>query len=156
GVAAFENISFNLNNLLESVLDGFLYTANKHNTRLYVNLDEHIPEMIKGDPGRLTQILNNLVSYAIQRSETERVGITAEKLESNSTSLTLLFTIGEAMAEVSTQHHQIDVSTSFYESDHRAHTFDNAGVRLAISKKLIELQNGHIYVRNDHGKSNTF
>ncbi|HEX6983433.1 MAG TPA: response regulator [Balneolaceae bacterium] len=155
GSIKFEKVAFNLNHLLESVLDSFLFTADKHNVRLYVNLDEDIPETIIGDPNRLTQILNNLVSNAIQFTENGSVGITAEKLEAKGNQLKLLIAVKDTGTGLSKNQGELfDVFAP--EDTDTSQPFRGTGFGLTISQKLIEFQGGDIYVESEKGKGTTF
>ncbi|HKK44408.1 MAG TPA: ATP-binding protein [Balneolaceae bacterium] len=156
GKIEFETVAFDLENLLNGVLESFRFTAEKKDVMRYLDVEEDIPEVICGDPNRLTQILNNLVSNAVKFTEEGSVGIVVEKQEQEDHDLRLLFTVTDTGIGIS-EEKQNEIFDSF--TQERADTsriFGGTGLGLTISKKLVELQGGKIYVESEKGKGSTF
>lgn len=156
GKIEFETVPFNLENLLNGVLESFRFTAEKKDVMLYLDLDEEIPDVIAGDSNRLTQILNNLVSNAVKFTEEGSVGIVVEAKETSGDQLELLFTVTDTGIGIS-EEKQKEIFESFtQERTDTSRVFGGTGLGLTISKKLIELQNGNIYLESEKGKGSTF
>ncbi len=156
GKIEFESVPFKLENLLNGVLESFRFTADKKDVMLYLDLDDKIPEVICGDPNRLTQILNNLVSNAVKFTEEGSVGIVVKEKEANNNHLNLLFTVTDTGIGISTEK-QKEIFESFtQERTETSRIFGGTGLGLTISKKLIELQGGKIYLESEKGKGSTF
>src|SRR6185436_14147296 len=66
GKIQLEKIDFNLENLLKQVINAFRHSADEKQLKLTLGRQSDIPEIINGDPVRLTQILNNLLHNAIK------------------------------------------------------------------------------------------
>lgn len=156
GKIEFENVAFNLENLLNGVLESFRFTAEKKDVPLYLDFDEDLPETIAGDPNRLTQILNNLVSNAVKFTEEGSVGIIVELKERNDDQLKILFTVTDTGIGIS-EDKQEEIFKSFtQERSETSRVFGGTGLGLTISKKLVDLQNGTIDLESEKGKGSTF
>ncbi len=156
GRIEFESVSFNLENLLNGVLESFRFTAQKKDVPLYLDLDEELPKVITGDPNRLTQILNNLVSNAVKFTEEGSVGIVAEKQETNNGQLKILFTVTDTGIGISKDKQETIFESFTQERTDTSRVFGGTGLGLTISKKLIELQGGTISLESTKGKGSTF
>lgn len=156
GKIEFESVPFKLQNLLNGVLESFRFTAEKKDVMLYLDLDEEVPEVISGDPNRLTQILNNLVSNAVKFTEEGSVGIVVKEKKSGDASYTLLFKVTDTGIGISPEK-QKEIFKSFtQERTDTSRVFGGTGLGLTISKKLVELQGGKIYLESEKGKGSTF
>lgn len=156
GKIEFESVPFKLENLLNGVLESFRFTAEKKDVMLYLDLDDEIPDVIAGDPNRLTQILNNLVSNAVKFTEDGSVGIVVKEKERNDDHLHLQFTVTDTGIGISKEK-QKEIFESFtQERTETSRVFGGTGLGLTISKKLVELQGGTIDVESEKGKGSTF
>lgn len=156
GRVEFENIAFNLKNLLNGVLESFRFSAQKKDVSLYLDLDEDLPKVISGDPNRLTQILNNLVSNAVKFTEEGSVGILVEKKEGNDNHLNLIFTVTDTGIGIAEEKHEEIFESFTQERTDTSRVFGGTGLGLTISKKLVELQGGTIRLESEKGKGSTF
>jgi signal transduction histidine kinase/ActR/RegA family two-component response regulator len=156
GKIEFERVAFKLENLLNGVLESFRFTAEKKDVSIYSDIDDDIPETIVGDPNRLTQILNNLVSNAVKFTEEGSVGLIVEKKESNADELKLLFKITDTGVGISPEK-QAEIFESFtQERTDTSRVFGGTGLGLTISQKLVELQDGSIEVESEKDEGSTF
>ncbi|PAU95121.1 hybrid sensor histidine kinase/response regulator [Aliifodinibius salipaludis] len=156
GKIEFENVAFNLRDLLNGVLESFRFTAEKKDVPLYLDFDDKLPETIAGDPNRLTQILNNLVSNAVKFTEEGSVGVVVELKERNEGKLNIQFTITDTGIGIS-EDKQEEIFESFtQERSETSRVFGGTGLGLTISKKLIDLQGGSIDLESEKGKGSTF
>lgn len=156
GKIEFESVPFKLKNLLNGVLESFRFTAEKKDVMLYLDLDENLSGVIVGDPNRLTQILNNLVSNAVKFTEEGSVGIVVKEKERDDGQLLLVFTVTDTGIGISPEK-QKEIFESFtQERTDTSRVFGGTGLGLTISKKLVELQGGQIYVESEKGNGSTF
>jgi PAS domain S-box-containing protein len=81
GKIVLENLDFSLVELVEGVIDSFAETVRAKKIDLAVSLDANLPAGVRGDPKRLRQILNNLISNAIKFIMVGRVLVRATKAE---------------------------------------------------------------------------
>lgn len=156
GKIEFENVAFNLENLLNGVLESFRFTAEKKDVALYLDYDDNLPENIAGDPNRLTQILNNLVSNAVKFTEEGSVGIIVELQERSDDQLKILFSVTDTGIGIS-EDKQDKIFKSFtQERSETSRVFGGTGLGLTISKKLVDLQDGNITLESIKGEGSTF
>lgn len=156
GNVEFEQIPFNVKNLLSSVLDNYRFTAGKKSIDLFMKLTDDVPEMIVGDPNRLSQILNNLVSNAVKFTDAGSAGIMVKRMEGKDSKVHLLFCVKDSGKGLTkeTQVNMLDQAMK-YKSDSDMN-IGGAGLGLSISKKLIELQGGSLYVQSEIKEGSTF
>lgn len=156
GKIEFENVAFNLENLLNGVLESFRFTAEKKDVPLYLDLDEQLPEIITGDPNRLTQILNNLVSNAVKFTEEGSVGIIVEQKSASDGEIQILFTVTDTGIGISEEKQEKIFDSFTQERTETSRVFGGTGLGLTISKKLVELQGGSISLKSTKGEGSAF
>ncbi len=152
----FENTVFSLKEILQTTCELFRGKAQEKSISLInPNLNE-LPDYVKGDPTRLSQIINNLVNNAIKFTNEGSVEITVAVTDSNEkcsmVSLSVRDTgIGIARDKVT---HIFDVFTQA--GDDITRKFGGTGLGLSIVKKLVELQGGIIEVESTLGEGTVF
>ena len=155
GKVELEEQPFDLRSCIEESL-GLISTnsAEKSLDLAYV-IDKSVPEYIIGDPNRLRQVLVNLLGNAIKFTERGEVKLTVsgQKLESN---YELHFAIRDTGIGISKdQMNRLFQPFSQVEAT-TIRDYGGAGLGLAISKKLVELMKGRIWVESELGKGSIF
>ena len=148
-------IDFNLSQLLEEVAQGNAFKAERKGLELILDIGQIEHSMVKGDPGRLRQILNNLINNAIKFTHEGEVVIHAA-LKTSKTNLTLVCEITDSgigigedeQAKLFDAFTQVDASTT--------RKYGGTGLGLAIVKQLCELLGGNISVESKVNKGSTF
>jgi len=151
-----EIIDFDLRSLLDNLASIFSATAQAKGIELLSIADAAVPAQLRGDPGRLRQILTNLVANAIKFTEKGEVVVQAALQEEADTHCLLRFSVrdtGIGIAEdkigiLFDKFTQADVATT--------RKFGGTGLGLAISKQLAELMGGSIGVTSRVGKGSEF
>ena len=156
GKIDFEQVDFDLQNLVKGVIESFRFNTKKKGIYLKTELDEELPEIIRGDSARLTQILNNLVSNAVKFTDEGGVTIKVKCLEKDDDTARLQFAVSDTGVGIAE-----DKKAAIFESftQERADTtrvFGGTGLGLTISKKLVALQGGDIYLESEKGVGSTF
>lgn len=147
-----ESIPLDFRKIIQDVIILFKQKAEEKGIFLHVEIDEKMPFYILGDPGRLRQIIINLVSNAIKF--TEKGGITIiVKLEHDKECLITVKDTGIGISEKNKKRlfqkfEQADTSTT--------RKYGGIGLGLAITKKLINLMGGDIAVKSVVGKGSQF
>ncbi|MFN0101209.1 MAG: response regulator [Bryobacteraceae bacterium] len=156
GKLQLENIAFQPRAVVEEAVDLMAERAAAKHLDLVALFDPRLPQQASGDPGRLRQIILNLVSNAIKFTEAGEVCIRL-KVDIATASTTLIRCevidtgIGipkEAQARLFQSFSQVDSSTS--------RRYGGTGLGLAISRRLAELMNGEVGVSSEPGKGSTF
>lgn len=166
-----EHNAFNLNHLLEKVCDIFSIRAHEKNIELLVNIDPDVPQVVIGDGIRLKQILINLVGNAVKFTDEGEISIhvslsddartTHEHPENNREKETpdnnlLLFSISDTGIGISEEKKET-IFQSFQQADSSTtRKYGGTGLGLTISKRLVELLGGTIWVESIPGKGSIF
>jgi CheY-like chemotaxis protein len=117
------------------------------------NIDSAIPRRIRGDPGRIRQILLNLCGNAVKFTSKGEIGISVKLLEKQSR---IVFEVSDTGIGICAEDRArlFQPFTQVDNSDRRQ--FGGTGLGLSISKRLVELMGGEIGVRSEVGAGSTF
>jgi len=156
GKLDFETIDFDLRTTLENVTDVLAVAAHAKGLELVSLIDYNVPSLVMGDPGRLRQIVTNLVNNSIKftakgevvihvdvQSETEKDVVI--EVSVNDTGIGIPANRVDCLFESFTQ---VDASTT--------RKYGGTGLGLTISKKLCEMMGGQISVTSEIGKGSKF
>lgn len=158
GKIVFEEIDFNLKEILNGVHRSLQFKAIEKNIEFLWSWDEEIPEIVIGDSVRLTQILNNLAGNALKFTHKGFVKITAQLNKDLSNEKSIVVDFGVEDTGTGIPQDKIDL---VFEKFTQATTdttrkYGGTGLGLSITKKLLELQNSKIKVKSELGKGTTF
>lgn len=156
GRIEFESIEFELDKLVSVILESFRTTAENKGIAIKSSIGEGIPNVLIGDPARLTQILNNLFSNALKFTEEGKVELEIRALEDFGDSIRIQISLADT--GIGIEEGRVDtIFDSFTQaSQNTKRLFGGTGLGLTISKQLAELQGGAIYVESEEGKGSTF
>jgi PAS domain S-box-containing protein len=156
GKLELETIDFDLRLNIDQVAALLAPRANAKGLSLVCNVSHEVPSLVRGDPGRLRQVVLNLAGNAIKFTDRGEVGIAVERLEETGTQVCLRIAVSdtgigmtpEQMARLFQTYSQVDASI--------ARRFGGTGLGLAISKNLVCLMGGEIGVSSSTGEGTTF
>jgi CheY-like chemotaxis protein len=156
GKMTFEEVPFNLRESIKHTIELFQVKADEKKVELVSQIDNQLPEYFKGDPTRLLQILNNLVSNAIKFTEKGEVRVFARMAELNGEKARITFEVRDSGIGIPEK--SIDsIFESFTQaSSDTTRKFGGTGLGLTIVKKLVELQGGTIDVKSKQGAGTSF
>ena len=151
-----ENIEFNLNTTLDNVSNIISVKAEEKGLELVFDIDNNVAAMIKGDPLRLGQVIINLMNNAVKFTDKGEIVLKTKMLPSSERKDLLQFEvidtgIGLTQEQIEKLFHsfsQADSSTS--------RQYGGTGLGLTISKQLVELMGGTIWVESEYGKGSRF
>jgi len=151
-----EIIPFNLRRLIEDTLDYLSFPAQKKNLEILVSIDSQVPDALEGDPGRLRQILSNLVDNAVKFTPFGEIWVRVECDEETDVDITLKFSIKDSGIGISKAQRELLFSPFVQLDSSTTRKYGGTGLGLAIAKHLTEMMDGKIGVDSDIGKGSTF
>jgi PAS domain S-box-containing protein len=155
GKLSFENVDFDMARILDMIKKTFSFRARQKGVSFKVLIDSSLPTVYKGDPFRLNQILNNLISNAIKFTEQGGVELKVSGLKLGN-AYTLNFKVIDTGIGIS-QSKLESIFESFTQAQgSTTRKFGGTGLGLAISKRLAELQGGSINVESKEAEGSTF
>ncbi|MCZ6633256.1 MAG: ATP-binding protein, partial [bacterium] len=151
-----ELIDFNLRESLGSVLKSQGYRAHEKGLELICHIRPEIPDALVGDPGRLWQIVVNLVGNAIKFTEAGEVVVRVELEEEADAEAVLKFSVTDTGIGIPKDQHE-KIFAAFAQADgSTTRKFGGTGLGLAISSQLVHLMGGRIWVESEEDKGSTF
>ncbi|MCD6272022.1 MAG: response regulator [Deltaproteobacteria bacterium] len=156
GLLEVEEIDFNLRNLIEETSQMMSEMAHEKGLELNVVLPVDIAEALKGDPGRLRQILVNLVSNAVKFTDKGEVNIAVKTLKRNGSEFHLQFEVSDTGPGISKKFQRNIFKAFCQEDSSTTRKFGGTGLGLAISHQLIKIMGGDIGVQSEPGKGSLF
>ena len=157
GKLSVENIVFNVSALLSQTLRSLALPASDKALKLTGDIDPSMPIQLLGDPGRLQQIVLNLLGNAIKFTEKGEVTLRVRRIESSSLTACRMEIVVEdtgigiapdKLSMIFEAFNQEDASTT--------RRFGGTGLGLSISSRLVELMGGQIRAESELGRGSRF
>ncbi|MCG8689072.1 MAG: PAS domain S-box protein [Desulfobacterales bacterium] len=156
GRMELETTPFNLRVLFEDLATSFAVTAHRKELEFISFLSPDTPEQLVGDPGRIRQVLVNLVGNAIKFTQDGEIFIWVDLLEDTKERVSLRFNVKDTGIGIP-KDKQDYIFESFAQADgSTTRKYGGTGLGTAISKELVTLMNGRIGVESEHGKGALF
>ncbi|MEE8400041.1 MAG: ATP-binding protein, partial [Desulfobacterales bacterium] len=151
-----EHFDFDLQVAIDEVSDLVAINAHEKGLEYVAAIHPEVPLLLSGDPGRLRQILINLVGNATKFTRDGQVAIRVSLEDEDATHATIRFSVTDTgigiprdrMDRLFQSFSQIDSSTT--------RQYGGTGLGLTISKQLTEMMGGHIGVESEEGKGSEF
>ena len=156
GKLDLEVIDFDLRTAVDEVLDILAERASQHHLELIGLVYATTPQQLRGDPGRIRQILFNLIGNAIKFTEEGEIVVDVSVVKTDTDATTLRFAVTDTGIGI-TPEAQRTLFESFTQADSSTtRKFGGTGLGLAICKRLITLMQGEIGVISEKGQGSTF
>ena len=156
GKLRIESIDFRLRETLEHSINTFRVLIKEKGLTLRISVDLDVPDSLTGDPHRLNQILNNLISNAIKFTVKGEINLEIKAIHQENKEVDLLFCVADTGIGIAKEKLQTIFETFSQAESGTSRKFGGSGLGLSITKKLIELQNGSIDVSSTPGEGTTF
>ena len=151
-----EIIDYDLTSVVESVVELLSPKAHAQNLEIASLISSEVPRSLRGDPGRLRQILLNLVGNAVKFTETGTVSLEVAVVGNDGAAPRLRFEVidsgigiaPDAQSQLFDKFTQVDASIT--------RRYGGTGLGLAICRQLVELMDGEIGVDSAQGRGSTF
>jgi two-component system sensor histidine kinase/response regulator len=156
GKVDLEEVDFDLRECMENTLRTLALRADEKGLELLCDVNADVPEILRGDPHRLRQIVTNLIGNALKFTHKGEVTLKVDTVAANSDLCTLHFVVADTGIGIAP-----DKLESVFESFSQADTsttrmYGGTGLGLTISRKLVEMMGGHIQVKSELGKGSEF
>jgi len=156
GRLAIETIDFDLRTTMDDITDEMAYSVYGKELEFVCTINPDVQSSLKGDPGRLRQILRNLIGNAIKFTEHGAISVEVSLQHQTETDVTLRFAVHDtgigiprkSQDQLFKSFSQVDASTT--------RKYGGTGLGLAISKRFVELMDGTIGVESKLGMGTTF
>jgi PAS domain S-box-containing protein len=156
GKLELENFGFDLRESMAETLKTLSFRAHEKGLELLSSIDSTVPDAVIGDPGRLRQLVLNLVGNAIKFTERGEVLLRVHTESQTAEHLWLHFTISDTGVGIPTAK-RAEIFGAFSQADDSiTRKFGGTGLGLAISSKLVELMGGKIWVESQQGSGSVF
>lgn len=158
GKMELENIDFNLNELLYSSASAFFHLSYQKKLDFNLLVDPKVPDILHGDPARLTQVINNFLSNAFKFTSVGRVQIFADIIEDDTAAVKPLLRIGvRDTGEGMTPQQCSNIFSPFVQAESSTtRRFGGTGLGLAISVRLVDMMQGEVKVESELGQGSSF
>ncbi len=156
GKLELEQINFDLRQVVEDVCELFAESALKKDLEISCLVETTLPHRIAGDPGRLRQILSNLVGNALKFTERGEIAIRVSKEEGDDESSLVRFEVRDTGIGISSQAQEKIFQAFTQEDGSTTRRFGGTGLGLTISRQLAELMGGAMGVQSEVGSGSTF
>ena len=156
GRLEMETRPFSLHACMEDSLDLLAVWAAEKNIELLYQPSIDVPNMIAGDETRLRQVLVNLLNNAVKFTDSGEVCLTVSQLSRSEQGCELQFAVRDTGIGISQE--QIDrLFQAFTQGDtSTTRRFGGTGLGLVISRRLVEMMGGNIWLESTPGKGSTF
>jgi two-component system sensor histidine kinase/response regulator len=151
-----EIIDFDLRTAVENVAHTLAQRAYDKNLEMACLVHHDIPVLLRGDPGRLRQILVNLVGNAIKFTNRGEVVIRAELQSETDSQATIRFSVQDTGIGIPPEQQKVIFDRFTQADSSTTRKYGGTGLGLAIAHQLVAMMNGEIGVTSEVGKGSTF
>ncbi len=150
------SVDFDLRLVLEEVTDLLALRALEKGLELVCPVELDVPVLIRGDAGRLRQILTNLAANAVKFTTAGEVSIWVSCDEQDEDQATLRFVITDTGVGIPSDQLEAIFGTFTQVDPSRSRKYGGAGLGLPIAKQLVELMGGEIAAKSVEGQGSSF
>ncbi len=156
GKLEFERISFDIRNTIEDCIDILGKQASAKDIELYCLFESPLPHCVEGDPGRLRQIILNLLTNALKFTDSGEIVLRTNVLSEDSSSLRLYISVKDSGIGIPADK-VVHIFKRFIQADASTmRKYGGTGLGLSICKNLVERMNGEIGVKSKEGEGAEF
>ncbi len=156
GKLNINNINFNMKELLDEIIKAHSVRAKEKGLELLYTYASNISPYLIGDPNRLQQILNNLINNAIKFTDEGEVSIDIRKKVLSKETMELQFCVKDTGIGISKCNQKLLFKSFSQVDSSNTRKYSGTGLGLVISKQLIELMGGKIWVTSEMNQGSSF
>ena len=156
GTLDMESIPFELRESLGEAMKALSFRAHQKGLELIYDVQPDVPEALVGDPGRIRQIILNLVGNSMKFTEHGEIFVLVEKESETSDSVRLHFAIKDTGVGIPADQ-QSKIFEAFSQADgSMSRKYGGTGLGLSICTRLVKMMEGRIWVESEVGQGSTF
>ncbi|MCL2689542.1 MAG: ATP-binding protein [Chitinispirillia bacterium] len=150
-------IQYNIEKMLDKIGAIINFRVTEKQQKLFINIDRSVPRFLFGDDQRLAQVITNLLSNAVKFTpENGEIRLDISLLEADNKNCELRVEVADNGIGISP-----DQQTKLFDAFKQAESgtsrkFGGTGLGLTISKRIVELMNGEIWIESEVGKGSRF
>lgn len=158
GRLELERIDFSVKSVLEAACDMFIVIAKKKGLSLNYSISSDVPDELNGDPTRLRQILINLTGNAIKYTTEGGVDVTLSISDDQSDDeyMNLLFSVKDTGIGIAADRKDAIFERFTQADSSTTRNYGGSGLGLTISRELVHLMNGRIWMESELGVGSAF
>ena len=152
GKLELEKIDFKLHKAVNNSVDLLRFKIEEKDIDLHINYHDNVPELLYGDSLRLSQILTNFLSNAVKFTSSGHITIDVKKVKPDR----FQFAVSDTGRGL-TKEEQKDLFKAFSQADSStSRKYGGTGLGLVISKQLVSMMHGNIWVSSKYNQGSTF
>lgn len=156
GMINLEQIDFDIRELTKGIGNTYEDRAKENNIQFNILIDHNIPSKLKGDPARITQILNNLISNAFKFTPKGEIKLLINLLSKSKGRVKLEFSVEDTGIGISKDNLDLIFESFTQANAETSRKYGGTGLGLAITKRLISLFDSQIFVESKIDKGTRF
>ncbi len=156
GKMVIDETSFDIQNMLSAALKNIAVRAHEKGLELACSLAQDLPSFVLGDPGRLRQVLLNLIGNAIKFTEQGDILVTVSVEQRLTEALVIHFAVRDTGIGIPADKQKLIFSAFSQEDASITRKYGGTGLGLTVSQRLVEMMHGHIWVESEPGQGSTF
>jgi len=153
---SLESIAFGLRDTVEDAMKGLAIRAQQKGLEIACRVDARVPDRLVGDPGRLTQVVTNLVANAIKFTERGEVVLEVNPSSIDQRAAVLHFAVSDTGVGIPEAKRSL-IFEAFAQADtSTTRRFGGTGLGLSIATELVAMLGGTMWVESAVGRGSTF
>lgn len=156
GKLTIEKTNFKIRTTIRDAISVIVPKANEKNISIHTIINSNVPDELIGDPARLRQVLNNLVSNAVKFTKAGEITINVYAKEISENKTEMIFEVSDTGIGIN-KDNLSKLFKPFSQADNSTtRKFGGTGLGLAICKEIVKLMDGNINVESEIGVGSCF
>jgi len=156
GEIKLEFLDFKLKSLINNIVESLEFSLHNSQNKIHIVYDDTIPQSLKGDSLKLSQVFINLISNAIKFTHKGNIYVTAKLVEDLDQHVKIYFEIKDDGVGISKEK-QEQIFKKFYQEQTKIQkSYNGTGLGLSIVKRILNLMDSSICIKSEVNQGATF